>query len=66
MECDNCRFWSEMLARSEGGGATEAFCLSKDSPHCRKYTVSNNGCEAGKENLYGAIDAPGNDGIYDD
>ena len=58
MKCKNCRFWSEMVAQSIGCGAIEALCLCGESPLRTKMTNGLNGCQFGKENLYGAIDDP--------
>ena len=30
--CNGCRFWSEMIAQSIGGGPVQALCLSQDGP----------------------------------
>jgi hypothetical protein len=58
MKCKDCRFWSEMIARSIGCGPIEALCLCEESPLKMKMTELN-GCKHGKENLFGAIDTPG-------
>lgn len=64
MKCQDCRFWSEMVAQSIGCGPIEALCLNEESPLRIKMTTELNGCQFGKENLYGAIDAPGNENAY--
>lgn len=56
--CDKCRFWSEMIAQSIGGGPIEAMCLSDDSPHKGQYTRERQTCEAWKSDHYGKIDDP--------
>jgi hypothetical protein len=43
--CDTCAAWSELIARSEGGGPVEALCLSNESPHSHKYTTGRMGCD---------------------
>ena len=35
-ECQTCRFWSEMVAQSIGGGPGEALCLSQTGPRKSK------------------------------
>lgn len=59
MKCRDCRFWSERLAQSLGGGPMEAYCLSDHGPYRGMYTTGTNGCEAAKAGPYGAIDTPG-------
>ena len=61
MKCQDCRFWSETVAQSIGCGPIEALCICEDSPHKMKMTTELNGCQFGKENLYGAIDDPENE-----
>lgn len=58
-KCNQCRFWSERLAMSIGGGPIQAYCLVSDGPYSRQYTTADQGCGAGKSNTYGAIDTPG-------
>ena len=64
MKCQDCRFWSEMVAASTGCGPIKALCLCEDSPLRMKMTTEINGCQHGKENLFGAIDAPGIGNAY--
>lgn len=59
--CAGCRFWSEMIAKSEGGGPVQALCLAEGSKR-GQYTVSRQTCEAWKSGHYGAIDDPPNYG----
>lgn len=61
--CSNCRFWSEMCARSIGGGPMEALCLA-DGPQPGKYTTQGQYCPAWKSNHFGAIDSPPNYGEH--
>ena len=60
--CGNCRFWSEMVAQSIGGGPMEALCLSETGPKASKYTTGRMSCEMWKSNHYGAVDSPPNYG----
>jgi hypothetical protein len=57
-KCESCRYWSEMIAQSEGYEVA-ALCLSSRSPHYSKYTIGKNGCNDWAENYLGAVDAPG-------
>jgi hypothetical protein len=56
--CDNCRFWSQMIAQSIGLLGVEALCLSSVSPHSRKFTKAHKSCPAWRENTHGAVDEP--------
>lgn len=68
--CKGCRYWSEMLARCDGGPVL-AYCLA---PDCRsgatmggKWTAGSQKCEAWASGELGAIDEPGSDpDRYDD
>lgn len=60
MRCDECRFWSEMLAESQNGGVA-AVCLNEHAAMKGKYTHGSFSCMNGKENVFGAIDQPGDD-----
>lgn len=61
-DCRGCRFWSEMIAKSEGGGPILALCLSSVSPMQGKYTSGRMKCEAWKSGHHGAVDDPPNYG----
>lgn len=56
--CKGCRFWSEMVARSRGGGPIEAMCLVQNGPFSGKYTVGSQTCPKWKSGHFGAIDDP--------
>ena len=56
--CNECRFWSEMVARSIGGGAMEALCLTENGPRSSEYTTELMFCDHWKSNHHGAVDAP--------
>ena len=64
MKCEECRYWSEMLAQTKGDQIA-AMCLLEESPFFWRYTLDDNGCKYGALGFLGAIDAPGNDGIYE-
>lgn len=65
MKCEDCRFWSEMCAASIGCGPIEALCLNEKSPYQGKMIVGHTTCSFGLSGYLGAVDAPGNDGAYD-
>lgn len=56
--CGSCRFWSEMIAKSEGGGPVQAMCLAESGPHSGHYTTGRDSCASWKHGELGAIDAP--------
>lgn len=60
--CAGCRFWSEMIAQSIGGGPVEAMCLADDGPLAGKYVTARRTCPAWKSGHFGAVDAPPNYG----
>ncbi len=62
--CGGCRFWSEMCAQSLGCGPIEALCLSDNSPSCGKFVTETHKCDAWKDSLGYAIDAPGIESDY--
>lgn len=45
--CMDCRYWSDMIARS-GKSGIEALCLSAASPNMQRYMTGRNGCDAWK------------------
>ncbi len=58
--CKGCRFWSEMLAQSNGA-SVQAVCLASNSEHSGKFTPEHQSCGAWREGSLGAIDSPGGD-----
>ncbi len=58
--CKGCRYWSEMLARSNGG-PVEAVCLNSDSAKQGHYTSGSATCDSWESGHDGAIDEPGSD-----
>jgi hypothetical protein len=54
--CDGCRFWSELVAKSEGGGPVQALCLSPDGPFKGQYKVGSSTCDSWKSGHLGTID----------
>lgn len=42
-DCDGCKWWSERIAHSIGGGPIEAMCLNCDSPNYNRMVHS--GCK---------------------
>jgi len=57
--CKGCRFWSEMIAKSDGGGPVSAMCLNPKSLEYQKYRTGSEHCGQWGSGHYGAIDTPG-------
>ena len=57
--CKGCRFWSEMVAKSTGGGPVQAMCLNPVSPMRNEYMSPNRTCPEWKNGGLGAVDQPG-------
>lgn len=53
--CDNCRFWSDLVAKFEGG-RVQALCLSQFSEWRHKYTSEGTNCERWQLNTHGSHD----------
>lgn len=60
--CHGCRYWSEMVARSRGGGSVEALCLAESGKHSGSYTTAFATCDSWKSGHLGAVDDPPNYG----
>jgi len=59
IDCKGCRYWSEMLARTEGGPVM-AYCLApKAKPNTWKSGTFT--CAEWASGFDGAIDEPGSD-----
>jgi hypothetical protein len=56
--CKGCRFWSEMIARSQGDGVA-AMCINSEGSESGKYKFGSDKCESWKSGHYGAVDSPG-------
>jgi hypothetical protein len=57
--CDSCRFWSEMIAYSHGGGPVMALCLGEGGPQKGKYKPPHGSCPGWKKKTeHGAVDEP--------
>ncbi len=59
--CQSCRYWSELIARSEGGKPVEAYCLNAASPKNQTFVTGSQSCDGWAEGYLGAIDDPSND-----
>lgn len=58
-ECDNCRFWSEMIAEASAAtGSIKAICLNAASPHAGLMMLGREVCPSWARNALGAIDDP--------
>ncbi len=63
--CEDCRYWSEMLAMADAGGV-KAVCLAVGGPNQGKWTRDLDSCPLWADGRLGAIDTPGFDGTeYD-
>lgn len=60
--CEECRFWSEMVAQAINGNPLEALCLADGGPKQGEYTTGRFSCSGFKPNDFGAIDDPPNYG----
>jgi hypothetical protein len=58
--CAGCRYWSEMIARCNGG-PVEAMCINYVSPNNMKYTTARTTCGFWASGHLGAVDEPGQD-----
>jgi len=56
--CKGCRFWSEMLAKSDGGPVF-AMCLNSKSSEYQNYKAGFGRCDEWKSGHLGAVDSPG-------
>lgn len=61
-DCRGCRFWSEMIAISNGRGPVQAMCLSESGPNRAKYKTGVETCSSWASGHLGAVDEPGSDG----
>jgi hypothetical protein len=57
--CRGCRYWSEMIAKAEGGGPVVAMCLSPDSVVKGRYMAGFQRCDEWASGHLGAVDEPG-------
>jgi hypothetical protein len=53
--CAGCRYWSEMIAQSNGRGV-EALCLAPEGPAAGEYMLGSQSCAAFARNVFGAVD----------
>jgi hypothetical protein len=56
-KCENCFYWSEMIAKSIGG-TIHALCLNADSQFKDEYTEPTKFCLGWQENTNGSVDDP--------
>jgi hypothetical protein len=61
--CENCRFWSQMVAQSIGLGGVEAVCLSGTGPFARKFKYATSSCPSWKSDHHGKVDDPPDYGV---
>lgn len=62
--CDGCRFWSEMCAEL-AFETLKAVCLNPKSQCHGKFVSEHHSCPHWQNAPFGAIDAPGNEGAYE-
>lgn len=62
--CENCRFWSQMCARSVGSGPIEALCLAEGGEKKGRFVPSDGSCGGFKLNYLGSVDDPPNYGEH--
>lgn len=60
--CQLCRYWSELLATSNGGGQVKAMCLNDLSVFKGQYRTAGQTCPLFADAPYGAIDDPSHHG----
>ena len=60
-DCNGCRYWSEMMAQSIGGGPITAMCLNSKSEFYGEYKIGRGSCSVWASGEFGAIDEPGQD-----
>lgn len=59
-QCLDCRYWSDMIAKCDGGGPVQAMCLNKASRNYMKYTVDKVTCDGWSHAEAGfRVDSPG-------
>jgi hypothetical protein len=56
--CEGCKFWSEMVAESIGGGPLEALCLNQDGKYSGEFTPGYVSCDKWESGEFGAVDDP--------
>lgn len=60
-KCSGCRWWSEMIAKSDSEtmGEVHAMCINHLSPRWSRYQAPHQVCEAWASGHAGAVDEPG-------
>ena len=68
-DCVGCRFWSEMIAKSNGS-CIQAMCMNSNSDQSGKYKSGHQTCDNWASGHYGPIDSPGEEdeiiSLYDE
>ena len=63
MNCESCRFWSQMVAQSIGCGPIEALCLAgRGTKFGGQMMRADATCEAWRSDHHGKVDDPPNYG----
>jgi len=55
-KCENCYFWSQLMARGGLGSSVEAMCLNMESEKKNKWVSGNNGCDCFEESNGESVD----------
>lgn len=55
-KCENCFFWSQLLARGGLGSSVEAMCLNMESDKKNQWTTGKNGCDSFDESNGASVD----------
>lgn len=55
-DCRGCRYWSELIAKADGGGPVQALCLSDSSAHRGDYMGARDFCGSWQPGDLGAVD----------
>lgn len=61
-ECRTCRFWSDMIAQVNSGGAVIAACIAVNGKYQAKLMPADGYCDGFKADYHGKMDAPPDDG----
>lgn len=58
LKCENCYFWSELVAQATGLGPVHALCLNDNSNYHQRMVSSNDRCEDFEDGDGKSIDSP--------
>jgi len=49
--CENCFYWSDLIAQSIGCGDMKSLCFNEQSKYSQKYTKEKNNCNYFKQSI---------------